>query len=153
MTNPSANLRDYVAARLRHPELIGRTVRVLSAMPADVRDALLADASFSLVEADTARDGWRFPLASPAGLGRPGRTVVLRVNRLTGADEAWACYIIAHELAHAVLLNEGRWCGEDPELAADALASRWGFRRPPGTPSRRLPLRLARHDVPPTERG
>ena len=36
-------------------------------------------------------------------------------------------YVIAHELAHAVLRNGGRWGSDDPEEAADALAAQWGF--------------------------
>jgi Zn-dependent peptidase ImmA (M78 family) len=39
-------------------------------------------------------------------------------------------YVIAHELAHAHLRNGGRWEGDDPERAADALAAEWGFTRP-----------------------
>ena len=38
--------------------------------------------------------------------------------------------LLAHELAHAYLRNEGRWPGDDPEAAADALAAEWGFPRP-----------------------
>ena len=39
-------------------------------------------------------------------------------------------WVIAHELAHAHLRNGGRWPGDDPEHAADALAAGWGFPRP-----------------------
>ena len=39
-------------------------------------------------------------------------------------------WVIAHELAHAHLRNAGRWPGDDPERAADALAERWGFPKP-----------------------
>jgi hypothetical protein len=38
--------------------------------------------------------------------------------------------VIAHELAHAHLRNQGRFPGDDPEHAADALAAGWGFPRP-----------------------
>lgn len=145
---PPRRVHDYVAGRLRHPELIERTVRVMSAMPPEVRDELMADAGFALAQADSVHDGRQLPLSGPGGLNRPGRTVVLRADRLVGQDAGWVCYIIAHELAHAWLRNEGRWHGEDPELAADALAGAWGFPRPPGTRPRRLPLRLACHVVP-----
>jgi hypothetical protein len=43
-------------------------------------------------------------------------------------------WVIAHELAHAHLRNGGRWLGDDPEHAADALAAGWGFPRPPKMP-------------------
>ena len=39
-------------------------------------------------------------------------------------------WVIAHELAHAHLRNGGRWAGDDPERAADALAAGWGFPKP-----------------------
>ena len=51
-------------------------------------------------------------------------------HRLGECPEAFAHYVIAHELAHAYLHN-GPWGAiEDPEQAADALASSWGFLRP-----------------------
>ena len=68
-------------------------------------------------------------LSCPAPGGRGSRCVVLK-RRLGECPKAFAHYVIAHELAHAYLRN-GPWGDiEDPEQAADALASSWGFLRP-----------------------
>lgn len=63
------------------------------------------------------------PLLSPVGTSR---CVVLK-PRLEKCSDKFACYIIAHEFAHAFLRNGG-W-GEimDREDAADALAASWGY--------------------------
>ena len=68
-------------------------------------------------------------LAKPSKNGA-SRAVVLK-PRLENCSDAFTCYIIAHELAHAHLLNGG-W-GEITcrEAAADALASTWGFNKVP----------------------
>ena len=50
------------------------------------------------------------------------------------APRAFAHYVIAHELAHALLRNRGRHPEEDPEVAADSLAAAWGFPRPATLP-------------------
>ena len=67
-----------------------------------------------------------------AQLGPQGtsRCVVLK-PRLEKCSNEFACYIIAHEFAHAHLHNGG-W-GEilDREEAADALAASWGFPKMP----------------------
>ena len=59
----------------------------------------------------------------------PGRAVVLK-RTLCSRHETFVRWVIAHELAHAHLRNAGRWPGDDPERAADALAQRWGFPKP-----------------------
>jgi hypothetical protein len=57
------------------------------------------------------------------------RCVILK-PLLADCPEDFAHYVIAHELAHAHLRN-GAWEAiEDAELAADALATHWGFIRP-----------------------
>ena len=122
-------LRAYVGRAIRDAELGARTVRVMAALPEAVRGELMNDPAFALVELGGGRGGWQHALAGPTGLNRPGRTVVLRLGRLRGPAD-YACYIIAHELAHAYLRNGGRWPGDDPESAADALAHEWGFPRP-----------------------
>ena len=68
----------------------------------------------------------------PVGLptrGRAARSVVLK-RTLCHRTPAFVRWLIAHEIAHAHLKNGGRWPGDDPELAADALAENWGFPRP-----------------------
>jgi len=58
------------------------------------------------------------------------RCVVLK-PRLERCSEAFACYIIAHEFAHAHLHNGGWGEITDVELAADALAASWGWPKQP----------------------
>ena len=60
---------------------------------------------------------------------RSSRSVVLKRTLRRGPTD-FVRYVIAHELAHAHLRNGGRYPGEDPEAAADALAAEWGFPRP-----------------------
>jgi hypothetical protein len=68
------------------------------------------------------------PVASPRR-NRPARSVVLK-RTLRHRPLAFVRWLIAHEVAHAHLRHGGRWPGEDPEHAADALAADWGFPRP-----------------------
>jgi len=70
-------------------------------------------------------------LASPGPVGEGSRCVVLK-RRLAERSESFACYVIAHEFAHAYLRNGGWGKITDAEDAADALAASWGFRRPTG---------------------
>ena len=60
---------------------------------------------------------------------RTSRSVVLK-RTLRTRPEPFVRWVIAHELAHAHLRNGGRYPGDDPEHAADALAAGWGFPRP-----------------------
>lgn len=62
-------------------------------------------------------------------LSLPGRGVILK-RSLRRRPLPFVRWLIAHELAHAYLRNEGRWPGDDPEHAADALAAQWGFPKP-----------------------
>jgi hypothetical protein len=68
-------------------------------------------------------------MATPGPIGSGSRCVVLK-PRLADCSEAFACYVIAHEFAHAFLRNGGWDAITDPEEAADALAASWGFERP-----------------------
>lgn len=110
-----------------HVTLRVHVVEVLCAVPAGVRNDLLQDASFQMCEYEAG-----LAMNIPVSLGafnKPGRSVALRRSlRLKPAD--FIRYVIAHELAHAHLRNEGRHPSEDPEHAADALAAEWGFPRP-----------------------
>lgn len=98
---------------------------VMAAMPEPVLGGLVGDERFVLLEAD-AREGFIIP--SPGG-GTPVRAVVLK-RRMWRNDPGFVRWVIAHELAHAHLGNRGRFDGDDPEHAADALAAEWGFVRP-----------------------
>lgn len=99
-------------------------------MPADVVNDLLDDSSFHLAEDNYApgkgRTVW---MASPNPNSNGSRSVVLK-PRLADCEESFACWVIAHEFAHAHLRNGGWGEIADPEHAADALAASWGFPRP-----------------------
>lgn len=99
-------------------------------MPADVVNDLLDDPSFHLAEDNYApgkgRTVW---MASPNPNSNGSRSVVLK-PRLADCEESFACWVIAHEFAHAHLRNGGWGEIADPEHAADALAASWGFPRP-----------------------
>lgn len=109
---------------LRH-----RLVTVLQSLPQDVQRDFLDDPRFRITPLDGAASSDTTLLALPTADGRASRCVVLRAA-LAKRSESYALYVIAHELAHAYLRN-GAW-GEilDPEEAADALATDWGYPRP-----------------------
>ena len=122
-----------------HDEVAG----VFRRLPDVVRDDFVGDPAFTLFDYDP-RPGLvtHVPIGLPrargprrncgpggAGGGGGGRSVVLK-RTLTRRPLPFVRWVIAHELAHAHLRNAGRFPGEDPEHAADALASEWGFPRP-----------------------
>ena len=105
---------------------------VIGTLPGHVRDDFLGDPAFALVDYDP---GPNRVMHVPVGLPRAGRAggasrsgVFKRT--LARRPLPFVRYVIAHELAHAHLRNAGRFPGEDPEHAADALAAEWGFPRP-----------------------
>jgi hypothetical protein len=120
---------DWLASFNLHSSLHAHVADVLRAIPDEVRRGLVGDPSFVLHDYDPLR-GARTEI--PVGLPRagvPGRAVALK--RTLGARPTdFIRWVIAHELAHAHLRNEGRFPGDDPENAADALAASWGFPRP-----------------------
>ena len=107
----------------------GHVADVLTAVPDDVRDGLIGDPGFVLYDYEPRRGvGTVVPIGVPRP-GAPGRAVALK-RTLRDRPASFARWVIAHELAHAHLRNAGRFPGEDPEHAADALAAEWGFPRP-----------------------
>jgi hypothetical protein len=107
-----------------------RLLVVLLALPREVQLDLLEDPNFRISLDDfvpgRGRTVW---LAAPVSAGSGSRSVVLK-PKLADCPEDFAHYIIAHELAHAFLRN-GAWHEiADPEVAADKLASSWGFPKP-----------------------
>jgi hypothetical protein len=126
-------MHDLIASRLSafplHAELRGHVEAVMVELPATVLLDLLEDLAFTLSDYDpTASRVFHVPVGLPAR-GRPGRSVVLKQTVLR-RPQAFVRWVIAHELAHAHLHNGGRFPGEDPEHAADALANEWGFPKP-----------------------
>ena len=107
-----------------HREVAG----VMGNLPRHVFDDFVHDPAFTLCDYEP-RPGLAFyvPVGLPrGGGGGPSRSVVLK-RTLTRRPLPFVRYVIAHELAHAHLRNAGRFPGEDPEHAADALAAEWGF--------------------------
>ena len=104
---------------------------VLTALPDEVRRDLFDDTRFRMTLDDCVpgkgRTVW---LACPGTDGNGSRCVVLK-PKLADCDEAFAKYIIAHELAHAYLRNGGWGDIYDPEEAADTVAETWGFPKHP----------------------
>ena len=108
-----------------HHEVAG----VLGALPHQVRDDFVADPAFTLVDYEPGPDRvMHVPVRLPSN-GVASRSVVFK-RTLLRRPLPFVRYVIAHELAHAHLRNAGRFPGEDPEHAADALAAEWGFPRP-----------------------
>lgn len=117
--------------RLTDPALRDGVAAVVGALPEAVRADLLGDPGFFVCDVDAVPGrAVSVPVAGP-GRGRPGRCVVLK-RSLARRPTGFIRWVIAHELAHAYLRNEGRTPMEDPEAAADALAAAWGFPRPGG---------------------
>jgi hypothetical protein len=105
------------------------TAEVVALLPAHVRDDLMDDPAFMMCDYEP-RAGVMFsvPVKLPTRR-RTSRSVVLK-RTLRSRPEPFVRWVIAHELAHAHLRNRGRWTGDDPEHAADALAAGWGFPKP-----------------------
>jgi hypothetical protein len=98
-------------------------------LPAHVRDDFLGDPGFAMCDYEPRAGAMTVVAVAPPRRNAAGRSVVLK-RTLCRRPEAFVRYVIAHELAHAHLRNGGRWPGEDPERAADALAAEWGYPRP-----------------------
>lgn len=114
----------------RLPLLCQRIKNVLAQVPQNYRDALIEDEGFRISLDDFEPGKGRTVLMAAPGTNGHSRSVVLK-PRLEKCSDAFCCYIIAHEIAHA-WLNNGGW-GEitDREEAADALAATWGFKKVP----------------------
>lgn len=110
--------------------LDARLLAVLVSLPAEVQSDFLSDTTFRITLEDYEPGrGWRMFMDCPDSGRKISRCVVLR-GKLATAPEAFAHYVIAHELAHAYLRNGGWEEISDPEEAADALAAQWGHARP-----------------------
>jgi hypothetical protein len=129
---PPAAIHDWLRAFRLDAFLHAEVAGVLATLPGHVREDFVTDPAFTLFDYEP-RAGVAFhvPVRLPRGGSNGGasRSVVLK-RTLARRPAAFVRYVIAHELAHAHLRNAGRFPGEDPEHAADALAAEWGFPRP-----------------------
>lgn len=129
-TEPSRTLAAYLRPFDELESLRDRVLVVLSALPKEVRRDFLRDPRFRMTLDDfVPGEGRTVWLASPGPGGNGSRCVVLK-RRLADCPEAFAHYVIAHELAHAYLRHGGWEDIADPEAAADAMAGSWGFPKP-----------------------
>lgn len=127
-------VEQWLAAFDLDASLFPHIAEVVIALPCEVREDLMGDPQFMLTDFEPGHGRcFQVVVGMPTltGPGRPGgsRAVVLK-RRMWRRDVPFIRWVIAHELAHAHLRNEGRYPGEDPEVAADALAMIWGFPRP-----------------------
>jgi hypothetical protein len=124
------SLRQYVERSVGSGALAIRVVSMMERLPEAVLFDFLNDPCFRLAVDDyvpgRGRSVW---MACPLP-GNGSRCVILK-PLLADCPEEFAYYVIAHELAHAHLRNGGWGDLDDPEIAADALATQWGFSRPP----------------------
>ena len=131
-TKHNQHLRRYVEHSVGPGALAPRIVAVMERLPEAVLADFLNDTRFRLALDDHVPGQGRTVWIACPRPGNGSRCVILK-PRLADCPEGFAYYVIAHELAHAHLRNGGWGDLEDPELAADALATRWGFSRPPRT--------------------
>jgi hypothetical protein len=102
---------------------------VLASLPPHVREDLMAESGLTMCDYEPGPGVvFQVPVKFGGSTG-PGRSVVLK-RTLRSRPGDFVRWVIAHELAHAHLRNRGRFPGEDPEHAADALAGDWGFPKP-----------------------
>lgn len=126
---------DHWLAPFGLDDFIRREVAgVLSCLPDRIRDDFLADPGFRVYDYEPGPGVvMHVPVGPPRrganGGSRAGRSVVLK-RTLRRRPPAFVRWVIAHEFAHAHLGLGGRFPGEDPEHAADALAAEWGFPKP-----------------------
>ena len=109
--------------------LVGHVACVFARLPGPVREDFVADPAFVLSDYEPRPGAAVHVVVGAPRRNAAGRSVLLK-RTLRRRPEAFVRYVIAHELAHAHLRNAGRWPGDDPEHAADALAAEWGFPRP-----------------------
>jgi hypothetical protein len=119
------DLHDWLEGFNLDPGVHEHARHVLAALPPAVCIDLIEDPGFILCHP---QPGAGVVMRAPT-TGRSSRSVVLK-RHLSGRPEPFVRWVIAHELAHAYLRNAGRWPGDDPEHATDALAAEWGFPRP-----------------------
>jgi hypothetical protein len=123
------SLHDWLSTFSLDVFLHDHVAGVIAQLPDSVREDIINDPSFTLFDYEPGPGVVRhIPVGMPRN-GNPARSVELK-RTLRHRPAAFVRYVIAHELAHAHLRNAGRFPGEDPEHAADALAAAWGFPKP-----------------------
>jgi hypothetical protein len=127
----SANsaIDDWLTGFRLDPFVHRHVAMVIALIPDEVRDDLMSDRAFHLCDYEPGPGVvMQVPMRLPQR-NRASRSVVLK-RTLRYRSESFVKWLIAHEFAHAHLRHGGRFPGEDPEHAADALAAEWGFPKP-----------------------
>ena len=122
-------IENWLSAFDLETGLSSHVAAVVERLPGQVRDDLMNDPAFRMCDYEP---GPGIVMHVPVSLPGPSgasRSVVLK-RTLRHRPTSFVRWLIAHELAHAHLRHGGRWKGEDPEFAADALAAEWGFPKP-----------------------
>jgi hypothetical protein len=125
----SHEIHHWLSAFALEQSLCAHVAAVVERLPGLVREDFMTDPSFRLCDYEPGPGVVMWVPVGLPGRRRASRSVVLK-RTLRRRPEPFVRWLIAHELAHAHLRNAGRWPGEDPECAADALAAEWGFPRP-----------------------
>ena len=102
---------------------------VLTTLPAAVQSDLVDDPAFHMSDYEPV-PGRAFHVRVGVPRARSASRSVVLKRTLRHRPPEFVRWVIAHELAHAHLRNAGRFPGEDPERAADALAAEWGHPKP-----------------------
>ena len=121
------SLQEWLTGFNLHESLRHHVWDVLLTLPQAVRADLVEDPAFHLGDYEPGR-AFQVRVNLPAARS-VSRSVILK-RSLRDRPPEFVRWVIAHELAHAHLRNAGRYPGEDPENAADALAAEWGHPRP-----------------------
>ncbi len=112
-----------------HTELHAHTAHVLASLPDEVLVDVMTEPGVLFYDYDPGPGVVMQVPVRPPGKSGASRSIVLK-RTLCQRPTSFARWLIAHEVAHSYLRNAGRWPGDDPETAADALAQQWGFPRP-----------------------
>ena len=129
MKGMDGRLETWLLAFRLDQSLHGHAFTVLAALPATVQEDFITDPRFTIADYEPGPGViMEVPVGAPA-FNSASRSVMLK-RTLRRSSHEFTRYVIAHELAHAHLRNQGRSPSEDPEHAADSLAALWGFPRP-----------------------
>jgi hypothetical protein len=123
------HVRQWLSSFTLDAALAPHVETVMCGLPQPVLDDFLSDPAFTLHDYDPSPGKMMVvPVRAPQGKSA-SRSIVLK-RTLKRRPPEFVRWVIAHELAHAHLRNAGRFPGEDPEHAADALAASWGHPKP-----------------------
>ncbi len=122
---PMADLHLWLDGFGLDASLRTHVLNVFTTLPDDVRIDLTDDPAFHMSDYEPVPGRAFLECVGIPRARSASRSVVLK-RTLRHRPPEFVRWVIAHELAHAHLRNAGRFPGEDPERAADALAGAVG---------------------------